>query len=111
MLVLVCRGPECGDKRGSSVVHAALATELRRVGLTDSQASLAWQSCFGQCRRGVNVLVREMKAGEDLFFASFKPGGASSALYHAVTPADAPRIVAEHVIGGQVLADLKAREP
>ena len=110
-LVLVCRGPECGDKRGSSLVHTALSRELARAKKTDKDVMLAWQSCFGQCRRGVNVLVREMKPGEDLFFISFKTGGAKSALYHGVTPEDAPRIVEEHVCGGNVIEELKNRNP
>src|SRR5256885_1116276 len=108
-LVLVCRGPECGDKRGSAAVHRELQAELARAGAKD--VMLAWQSCFGQCRRGVNVLVREMKPGEDLFFISFKAGGERSALYHGVEPADAPRIVREHVIEGHVIDELKKRNP
>lgn len=108
-LVLVCRGPECGERRGSAAVHQALAVELRAKGLLGRDVKLDWQSCFGQCRRGVNVMVRECKPGEDLFFVSFKPGGARSALYHGVLPEDAPRIVAEHVVGGRVIDELKRR--
>ena len=90
-------------------MHEALSVELRRAGLGPKNVHLAWQSCFGQCRRGVNVLVREMKPGEDPFFISFKPGGERSALYHGVRPEDAPAIVAEHVIGGRVIEEMKHR--
>ena len=108
-LVLVCRGPECGDKRGSVDVHRALAAELSRGLPAGREVRLDWQSCFGQCRRGINVLVREMREHEDYFFVSFKPGGATSALYHGVQVADVPRIVAEHVVGGQVVEELRRR--
>lgn len=90
-------------------MHDALSAELRRAGLGAKEVQLAWQSCFGQCRRGVNVLVREMKPGEDAFFISFKPGGERSALYHGVLPADAGPIVTEHVLGGRVIEEMKRR--
>lgn len=111
-LVLVCRGPECGDKRNSLEVHRELVLELGRAG-TGKNVVLAWQSCFGQCRRGVNVLVREMRPGEDIFFISFQPGpdGTRSALYHGVLPSDARRIVGEHVVGGLIIEELKNRNP
>ena len=50
-----------------------------------------------------------MRPGEDYYFVSFRPGGPGSALYHAVTADDAPRIVAEHVAGGKVLEDIRKR--
>src|SRR5262249_6303248 len=106
-LVLVCRGPECGDKRGSSAAYDAFSTELREPKPVDREVRLDWQSCFGQCRKGVNVLVREMRPGEDYRFVSFRPGGPGSALYHGVQLADVKRIVVEHVVGGAVVDDLR----
>ena len=110
--VLVCRGPDCGDKRGSSRIHAAIERALaaRPPGAVD--VTLGWQSCFGHCRRGVNVLVKELAPGEDAFFAAFlNLAGAGCALYHGVTVEDAPRIVEEHVEQGTILADLLKRNP
>ena len=37
---------------------------MQRAGVGSPDVHLSWQSCFGQCRRGVNVLGREMKPGE-----------------------------------------------
>ena len=90
-------------------MHQALADEISRQRPEGRTVRLDWQSCFGHCRKGVNVLVREMRPGEDYFFVSFRPGGPGSALYHAVTPQDAPRIVAEHVAGGRVVDDIRKR--
>jgi (2Fe-2S) ferredoxin len=111
MLVLVCRGPECGEKRDSASVQHALASELRAQGIGAAQATLAWQSCFGQCRKGVNVLVRELRPGEDAFFLSFKAGGARSALYHGVGVGDVARIVSQHVREGQPVTEFLERAP
>lgn len=108
-LVLVCRGPECGERRGSAAVHEAFVAELARCAPRDREIRLDWQSCFGQCRRGVNVLVREMRPGEDYFFVTFRPGGSGSALYHGVLRADVRRIVEEHVIGGRVVEEVRRR--
>lgn len=108
-LVLVCRGPECGDRLGSARLHQAFTDELRDQVPADHEVRLDWQSCFGQCRRGVNILVREMRPGEDYFFVSFKPGGRGSALYHGVLLPDVPRLVREHVVGGEVVEALRRR--
>jgi (2Fe-2S) ferredoxin len=108
--ILVCRGSECGDKRGSARVHSEFENCLKAPLSGGVEVSLGWQSCFGQCRRGINVLVKEMKPGEDPFFSSFLSlGGPGSALYHGVMPEEVPRIIEEHVIGGKVIVEFKKR--
>ncbi|HEX2571048.1 MAG TPA: (2Fe-2S) ferredoxin domain-containing protein [Polyangia bacterium] len=107
--ILVCRGTECGEKRGSARVHTEFENALKQPP-AGVEVSLGWQSCFGQCRRGINVLVKEMKPGEDPFFSSFLSlGGPGSALYHAVLPEEVPRIIEEHVVGGKVILEFKKR--
>jgi (2Fe-2S) ferredoxin len=105
--ILVCRGPECGDKRHSADVFAQLEVELASCPLEGNQAQLEHYSCFGKCQKGPNVLVREMKPGENLRFILLMPtAGAGAYLYHGVTPGDARRIVTEHIAGGRPLIDL-----
>ena len=110
--ILVCRGPECGDKRNSAAVHAefarllALPPPLAQSGV---EVQLDWQSCFGKCQRGPNVMVRELRAGEDAFFQSFLVKDPGSALYNMVRPSEVARIVAEHVRQGRVVVELKNR--
>lgn len=107
--ILVCRGTECGDKRGSARVHTQFENILKQP-IAGVEVSLGWQSCFGQCRRGINVLVKEMKPGEDPFFSSFLSlGGPGSALYHGILPEEVPRIIEEHVVGGKVIVEFKKR--
>jgi len=110
-LVLVCRGPECGDKRNSAAVHRALVGELSSGRLPrTTDVSLKWQSCFGQCQKGVNVMVRELREKEDAFFLSFVPtSGDGAALYHGVRPSEAARIVDEHLIAGRSIDEFKRR--
>jgi hypothetical protein len=60
--ILVCRGPECGDRRGSATIHAAFVHELAAQGVGE-RCELAVQSCFGRCTQGPNVLVRELPVG------------------------------------------------
>jgi (2Fe-2S) ferredoxin len=107
---MVCRGPECGDKRGSAQVHAALQRELARP-LDGNEVKLELYSCFGKCQKGVNVLVREVKPGENTRLLLLMPTASSSAfLYHAVKPEEAPRIVEEHVLGGAPILDFTRRK-
>jgi len=110
--ILVCRGPECGDRRGSSVVHAAFVAELAAQQVGD-RCELASQSCFGRCTQGPNALVRELPAGPvappRFAFADLPParGGGprlATALYNRLDPSKVAAIVAHHVVGGRVLA-------
>jgi (2Fe-2S) ferredoxin len=110
--ILVCRGPECGDKRNSAAVHAEFQRVLAEpppLAQGGVEVQLDWQSCFGKCQRGPNVLVREVRAGDDAFFQSFLVKDPGSALYNAVKPSEVPRIVAEHVRGGRVVVEFKGR--
>jgi (2Fe-2S) ferredoxin len=107
--ILVCRGPECGDKRNSTAVHAALKSALAVSAPAGLEVLLDWQSCFGKCQRGVNVMVQELRPGEDPFFRSFLTAGPGSALYSLVKPSEAERIVREHVCGGSVVVEWKGR--
>jgi (2Fe-2S) ferredoxin len=109
-LILVCRGPECGDKRHSADVHAALSAVLQRLPRDGSQATVDRYSCFGKCERGVNVLVREIEAGEHPLRVKLMPQSGRSHLYHRVQPEEAQRIVDEHVVKGRPLLDLQGRK-
>jgi (2Fe-2S) ferredoxin len=107
--IIVCRGPECGERLGSHAIHAAFVAALRLRGL-DGRVDLGWQSCFGRCRQGPNVLVRPVSAHESRFLVAAAPlSGPGTALYSGVTPRDALRIVDEHVVGGRIVRDLIKR--
>ena len=110
--ILVCRGPECGDRRGSRSVYDAFASALaqHRVG---PRCELAWQSCFGRCSQGVNALVRELPpdtpaAPPRFALADLPPsrGGGprlATALYNRLDPVKAAEVVASHVVRGVVV--------
>ncbi len=77
-------------------------------------AELSWQSCYGRCTQGPNVLVREIVAtppGAILGsgFATLPGPRGATALYNRVDSARAIRIVVEHVLGGQIVRDLVER--
>jgi len=100
--ILVCRGPECGERRGSEAIHQAIFECLGRRDLAE-QVSLGWQSCFGRCTQGPNVLVQELAAprpGERQFLLATMPVGRAgkSALYNGVRPCDADEIIENHVM-------------
>src|SRR5215470_1269850 len=92
--IVVCRGPECGEQKSSSTLHAEFLAGIRARGL-DATVELGWQSCFGRCRQGPNVLVREVRPGESRFLLAVAPvfAGPGAALYSGVTRADVPRIL------------------
>lgn len=117
--VVVCRGPECGDKRDSQAVHEAFVRELAAQGLGD-RVQLEWQSCFGRCSQGPNVLVRELPdvaPAKPRFALADLPAGRgggprlSTALYNRMAPVNAAEVVASHVVRGVVVSRLVERLP
>jgi (2Fe-2S) ferredoxin len=116
--VIVCRGPECGDKRESRLVHVAFQAAIAGRRLT-AAVELGWQSCFGRCTQGPNVLGTELADGppERRFaFATMPVGRAGrSALYNGCTPDDAAEIIEQHVIAGtlvrRLIAPIAVRRP
>ncbi len=107
--IVICRGPECGDRRGSAVLHDCFHDALEARGVRD-RAELVWQSCFGRCTQGPNVLVREIVAAESNSlgsgFATMPGPRGATALYNRVDPARAERIVVEHVVNGRIAREL-----
>ena len=108
---MVCRGPDCGDRRDSASVHRALVTAVADAGV-GGRCELDWQSCFGRCSQGPNVLVREVVAAPvHRGLADLPPrlgGGprAATALYSHVAPVHAAEIVESHVGRGVVVRHL-----
>jgi (2Fe-2S) ferredoxin len=104
--ILVCRGPECGDRRESAAVYTAFEAELRaREGSVS--VDLGRHSCFGRCRRGPNVLVREILPTENMAMVRLMPtAGGRAVVYHGVRPDEAGEIIDEHIVGGRRLQHL-----
>jgi (2Fe-2S) ferredoxin len=107
--IVICRGPECGDRRGSAALHESFHGALERAGARVA-TELVWQSCFGRCTQGPNVLVREIVATEPRMlggsgFATLPGPRGVTALYNRVDPERADRIVGEHVTCGQIVRE------
>jgi (2Fe-2S) ferredoxin len=108
--IVICRGPECGDRRGSAALHDAFRNVLAAHGVRD-RVELGWQSCFGRCTQGPNVLVRVAegeRASGGLGLAAVPLRG-TAVLYNRVEPARIERVVVEHVVGGQVVREFVER--
>jgi len=107
--VRVCRGPECGDRRGSKAIYEAFRAALEARGFSP-RVDLGWQSCFGRCSQGPNLLVREVTPGGT-------PGGSgvagattpATALYNGVDVVHVEELVTEHVGHGLVVRSLVRR--
>jgi (2Fe-2S) ferredoxin len=110
--IVVCRGPECGDRRGSAALHEVFRSALEAHDARD-RAELMWQSCFGRCTQGPNVLVREVVAAEQpslgTGFATLPGPRGATALYNRMDSARVERVVVQHVIGGQIVRELIER--
>jgi (2Fe-2S) ferredoxin len=109
--IVICRGPECGDRRGSSALHEVFRSALEAHGARD-RAELMWQSCFGRCTQGPNVLVREVVAEDKSIgtgFATLPGPRGATALYNGVDSARVERVVTQHVIGGQIVREFIER--
>lgn len=99
--VRVCRGPECGERHGSRAIYEAFRriVEDRRLG---DRVDLGWQSCFGRCTQGPNVLVREVTP----IGAAGEGRTPATALYNGVNVADVAALIEEHVERGELVRRL-----
>ena len=90
--VVVCRGPVCGDKRGSAALTAHLTASLVARNLQD-RVTVSEEICLGHCLRGPNVLVADAEDPEGLT-------SPRAILYNRMTVADLDRVVERHLVGG-----------
>jgi (2Fe-2S) ferredoxin len=100
LTVVVCRGPTCGERRGSGELAAHLAETVRARGLED-RVHVIDEYCLGHCSRGPNILVQEEGTAEPF-------GGV---LYDRMTLDDLDRVVEKHLVGGMVIRVLMNRAP
>ena len=87
-------------------------TEAVSVRALGDRVTFGWQSCFGRCTQGPNVLVREIaeSPGERRFaFATVGPRRGRAALYNRVGPQDASELIDEHIVRGRVVRRLIER--
>jgi (2Fe-2S) ferredoxin len=104
---MVCRGPTCGERRNSAALHAKLEETIAARGLR-AQVTLGWETCYGHCLRGPNVLVYDtdevrswqVYAGLD---------APSAVLYNRVTPDELERMLDKHLQGGMVARPFGSR--
>lgn len=110
--IVICRGPECGDRRASSELHEIFRSSLEANHAREN-VELVWQSCFGRCTQGPNVLVREIVAdaqrGLGTGFATLPGPRGVTALYNRIDAGRVERVVVQHVIGGQVVREFVER--
>ncbi|HEU0036809.1 MAG TPA: hypothetical protein VFQ53_39640 [Kofleriaceae bacterium] len=91
------------------MLHDIFASALEANQVRES-TELVWQSCFGRCTQGPNVLVREIHTGPAAptigsgFATAPGPRGAT-ALYNRVDSVRAERIVTQHVVRGQIVRE------
>jgi (2Fe-2S) ferredoxin len=92
---------------------------VQTLGSLGPQVELGWQSCFGRCTQGPNVLVQELaetRPGERQFLLATMPRGRAgrSALYNGVSEPDVADIVEQHIRRDQPVSRLiqpPARSP
>jgi len=107
--IVICRGPECGDRHGSAALLDEFRAQLAAHG-AQAHTELAWQSCFGRCTQGPNVLVREILTCEaaptlGTGFATLPGPRGTTALYNRVDGQRVERVVSAHVMGGQIVRE------
>ena len=98
LTVMVCRGPTCGERRNSGALHARLEQLIAERGL-GARVTLAWETCFGHCLRGPNVLVYDTDEvrGWQVYAGLDAP---SAALYNRVEVEELERMLEKHLAGG-----------
>lgn len=109
--ISICRGPECGDRRGSSALFDAFQSALQAAG--SDNCEITWQSCFGRCTQGPNVLVREVvgATAPEIGSGFATPPGprGATALYNRMDNSRVRRVVAGHVVGGEIIREFIER--
>ncbi len=110
---MICRGPECGDRRGSATLHDAFCHALDAGGVRES-CEVVWQSCFGRCTQGPNVLVRELVPPDPnlpvgIGLATLPGPRGVTALYNRIDHERVERVVALHVVAGQIVREYTER--
>lgn len=110
--IVICRGPECGDRHGSAVLHDVFRSALAAHGAQE-HTELVWQSCFGRCTQGPNVLVREIVTDTvpalGTGFATLPGPRGTTALYNHVDTQRVAHVVAEHVMRGRIVREYVER--
>jgi (2Fe-2S) ferredoxin len=111
--ILICRGPECGDRHGSAVLHGVFRAALETHG-AEQHTELIWQSCFGRCTQGPNVLVREILTTEAMpalgsGFATLPGPRGTTALYNRMDTQRVAHVITEHVMGGRIVREYVER--
>lgn len=109
--IIICRGPECGDRRGSAQLHDIFRSALEANQARES-TELVWQSCFGRCTQGPNVLVRELVADQPALGSGFAtlPGPRGvTALYNRMDATRVARVIEQHVVGGRIVREFIER--
>ena len=107
--IVICRGPECGDRHGSAALHEVFQAALTAHG-AQAHTEVVWQSCFGRCTQGPNVLVREVLTGEAVpalgsGFATLPGPRGATALYNRMDGPRVVQVVAEHVMAGRIVRE------
>ncbi|HET6147353.1 MAG TPA: (2Fe-2S) ferredoxin domain-containing protein [Polyangia bacterium] len=108
--VMVCRGPTCGEARGSAALTARLHEMVSLRGL-EAQVSVLEETCFGHCLRGPNVLVYDTDEASGRRVYGPESLTASAVLYNRMTISDLEKVVERHLVGGMVVRPFLNRPP
>ncbi len=95
------------------MLHDVFRSALDAKGARE-HADLVWQSCFGRCTQGPNVLVREILTAPPGAlvgggFATLPGPRGATALYNRIDASRVDRIVEVHVIKGQIVREFVER--
>lgn len=89
--ILICTGPRCAQDGQAQALFDSLGDKFNAAGLHegDLRVKRSRVSCFAACKGGPVMCVQ--------------PDGT---WYYNVTPGNMDRIIADHLVGGQPVADL-----
>lgn len=107
LLIYVCDGPTCGQRRGSE----RLLTRLRaRAAADEDHLHVERETCFGLCQRGPNVMICDADRVPVAGHGAPLLGTPGTVVYSQVTDESLDTAVDRHLAGGIVATPLSWRK-
>lgn len=105
--LLICDGPSCGITHDSACLKEHIEKKLAEKEGVEGRVTLLDFTCFGRCDEGPNMLVHELKDGDDEYDEpDLDDLDGERGFYTGMNEEKIDRMVDSHLTNGQPVDDL-----